>query len=166
MDEQIWYFTYGSNMDPNNFEKYIGKWKNRKVLCLEGYKLCFNKKSQGVLFDGSNIVPEENNRVYGIGYLIQKRQLDKIDITEGYISFHRYRLNVNCQDFASKTDYLKISTDHNCIVYIASLQYIDDTLKPSIKYLEYLSHDKHLMPRKYIEDLISYIRLIGDYEIS
>lgn len=159
MDEKIWYFTYGSNMDPNNFKKHIGKWENMKVLYLEGYNLCFNKKSSNSIFDGYNIIPKENSRVYGIGYLIQKRQLNNVDITEGYISFQRYRLNVNCKD-------LENHAENDCIVYIASLQSTDDTLKPSIKYLDYLSHHNDLIPKKYIDDLTSYIELINEYDIN
>jgi len=48
MDERelLWYFAYGSNLDPQQLGARIGKWRSSIKQVLLGYRLVFNVKSE------------------------------------------------------------------------------------------------------------------------
>ena len=92
-----WLFTYGSLMNPRQFNKIAGKWKYAKKAKLYGYQLVFTGKGS------ADIVPaEQKNCVYGVAYEISEHQLVKLDRYEGVPSGFYYRKTVHVE-FPSRT---------------------------------------------------------------
>jgi len=79
MPNQIYYFAYGSNMNPEQMENRCPR--NHKLLrkgTLEGWEFFIN--SRGV----ANIIMSENTNVYGLIFEISDRCLNCLDMHEGY----------------------------------------------------------------------------------
>lgn len=75
----IYYFGYGSNMDLNLLRARID---NNSIVpisfaVLEDYRLIFPR---GV----GSVIPEDGKVVYGCVYLLNKKEIEKLDVVEGY----------------------------------------------------------------------------------
>jgi gamma-glutamylcyclotransferase (GGCT)/AIG2-like uncharacterized protein YtfP len=75
----IYYFGYGSNMDLNLLRARID---NNSIVpisfaVLEDYRLIFPR---GV----GSVIPENGKEVYGCLYLLTKKEIEKLDVVEGY----------------------------------------------------------------------------------
>jgi gamma-glutamylcyclotransferase (GGCT)/AIG2-like uncharacterized protein YtfP len=158
MNNKFWYFTYNENMNQDLFKKYIKVWEDTKILYIDNYKLCFNSNISNLNYGDVNITPHENNKVYGVAYLLSSDKIDKINILEKYYSFKRYKLELNCKD--------NLNNNYICIVYITSLQNINNNLHPNIKYLDHISNIKNFIPKNYIDTLINYFKLINGHDIK
>jgi predicted protein tyrosine phosphatase len=82
--EDLWYFAYGSNLDPAQLRKRIGVW-NGTIKCILGkHRLVFNVYSPHWRGHTANILAtgNPNDKVYGVKYRISKQQLDRL--TEQY----------------------------------------------------------------------------------
>ncbi len=80
----LWYFGYGSNMDPRTFLGRRGMRPERSVVArLEAHALRFDLPvgpgERGV----ANVVPEEGSFVWGVAYLVSAEQAGLLDRTEG-----------------------------------------------------------------------------------
>lgn len=85
LNMKIYYFAYGSNMDPCRMIKRSLCSSRREHAILEGWKLVFNKVSRrNQNEDFANIEREEGSIVEGILYEIECSDLEKLDRHEGY----------------------------------------------------------------------------------
>src|ERR1700746_3669188 len=83
--DQIWYFAYGSNMDEGTFVE------RRKIKPLEsragrivGYRLRFNLEGRPKgRAAPANISPDADQEVWGVLYKITRRDMLRLDSTEG-----------------------------------------------------------------------------------
>lgn len=84
MDAALWYFAYGSNLDPGTF---LGRRRMRplatRVGVLDGFELCFDLPvgpgERGV----ANVAPQPSAHVWGVLYQLEHAEAERLDLTEG-----------------------------------------------------------------------------------
>lgn len=97
-EELVWYFSYGSNMNPAVFEKKRKiKCQDHKVCKVPGYVLTY---TEGVLpfvepayctcVERSKI-GDDRPDIHGVAFLITRRQYEHMLLTEGGWGFQEYR---------------------------------------------------------------------------
>jgi cation transport regulator ChaC len=83
-DPTVWYFAYGSNLDPGTF---LGRRRMRplraEVSRLDDWALCFDLPvgpgERGV----GNVRPRPGERVWGVAYELEASQASRLDLSEG-----------------------------------------------------------------------------------
>jgi len=101
MDETLWYFAYGSNLDPGTF---LGRRRMQpletRVGRLEGFALRFDLPvgpgERGV----ANVVPLAGSGVWGVVYRLTSEDADRLDRSEGVQHGAYVRLGVEVRDLA------------------------------------------------------------------
>ncbi len=145
LNMKIYYFAYGSNMDPCRMIKRSVCFSKREHAILEGWKLVFNKVSSRNSNEGfTNIEREEGSIVEGILYEIECSDLEKLDRHEGYPEHYR-------------RECVKVKLDNGeeveAVTYIANKNRVKEGLKPSKEYLRHLLKGCDLLSEEYCERL-------------
>ena len=148
MNSDVWYFAYGSNMDPHRKELRTGLIREAKTTRLPNYRFTFNKRGD----DGSgkaNIVPDEKAKVWGVIFRCTKKTLDRLDKDEGAPKHYRR------QTVSVFTDE---DVEYEAITYVAQDSKIQDGLKPTSDYLKHIidgaRHYKlHELDQDYITEI-------------
>lgn len=138
----MWYFAYGSNMNPERMRKRGVDFKQRRKGILRGYCLVFNKIATGFPGAGyANIVPDESGLVEGILYEVEKDDIEnKLDRYEGYpVHYKTYEMKVELED----------GTEVDATVYVASEEYVAEGLMPTRDYLDHLLKGSDLLSEDY-----------------
>jgi cation transport regulator ChaC len=96
-EEEIWYFAYGANMHDSAFRKMRGmnpsEWRPGLI---RGYRLRFNLIAGKTAY--ANICPDQSAEVWGVLYQITRRDLVRLEATEG-VPWGGYRPHwVNMED--------------------------------------------------------------------
>ena len=145
--EAVWYFAYGANMHDSVFRGWRGirplEWRPARV---RGYRLRFN-------LDGrprgraapANLSEDPRAEVWGVLYRITRRDLVRLDATEG-VPWWRYRsLWLEAEDISGHT--------LQAVTFIA--QGDKDDCRPSLRYLTLLREGAraHGLPDHYIRFL-------------
>jgi cation transport regulator ChaC len=83
--DTVWYFAYGSNMHEGTFvERRRIKPLEARIGCLAGYRLRFNLEGRPKgKAAPANICPDMDQEVWGVLYRITRRDLLRLDSTEG-----------------------------------------------------------------------------------
>jgi len=83
--EQVWYFAYGANMHDSAFrERRRMKPVDQRVGRLRGYRLRFNLEGRPKgRAAPANLSPDPGAEVWGVLYKISRRDLLRLDSTEG-----------------------------------------------------------------------------------
>ena len=83
--DKIWYFAYGSNMDEGTFVGRRGITPlDRRVGRIIGYRLRFNLEGRPKgKAAPANICPDGDQEVWGVLYKITRRDMLRLDSTEG-----------------------------------------------------------------------------------
>jgi cation transport regulator ChaC len=145
--EEIWYFAYGANMHDSAFRQWRGmcprEWRPGRV---RGYRLRFNLKGppRGKA-TYANLCADPAAEVWGVLYKITRRDLVRLDATEG-VPWWRYRpLWLDAEDISGIA--LQAAT------YIA--QGDEDDRNPPFRYLTLLREGAraHGLPEHYIRFL-------------
>jgi cation transport regulator ChaC len=145
--EEVWYFAYGANMHDSAFRGWRGMrpldWRPGRV---RGYRLRFNlegrPRGRAAL---ANLVPEPQAEVWGVLYRLTRRDLVRLDATEG-MPWGPYRpLWVEAEDI----DGLLL----RAVTYIARGREIEG--RPSLRYVTLLRDGAraHGLPEHYIRFL-------------
>ena len=90
--DDVWYFAYGSNMNPARMIKRNMNFTRRIPGTLSGYDLAFNKiaySKPGVAY--ANMMPSDEGVVHGILYRVPLLDLPNLDVAEGVSSGHYFR---------------------------------------------------------------------------
>jgi gamma-glutamylcyclotransferase len=137
----MYYFAYGSNMNPKRMEERKILFSKRERAILKDYKLVFNKIASNNPQEGyANIIKDNENIVEGVLYKISEADIVKLDNYEGY-PYHYYR------------DVLKIETSNqetvNAVAYIANKEKIKHSLKPSKSYMYHIMKGCDLLSNEY-----------------
>jgi cation transport regulator ChaC len=145
--EEIWYFAYGANMHDSVFRQWRGmcprEWRPGRV---RRYRLRFNL--EGPLRGRAtyaNLCADPAAEVWGVLYKITRRDLVRLDATEG-VPWWRYRpLWLDAEDICGTA--LQVAT------YIA--QGDEEDRNPSLPYLTLLREGAraHGLPEHYIRFL-------------
>ena len=98
--EPVWYFAYGSNMHHIAFRERRGmrpvEWRVGRV---QGYRLRFNLEGRPPgKAAPANICLDPNGEVWGVLYRITRRELLRLDSTEGVPGRHYRHLLVPAMD--------------------------------------------------------------------
>jgi gamma-glutamylcyclotransferase (GGCT)/AIG2-like uncharacterized protein YtfP len=78
----IWYFGYGSNLDPDRFRERVGRWMDRRRATLPDYRLTFSADARSEGGGGAVAVPAPGACVRGAVFSISPRQLEAMDRVE------------------------------------------------------------------------------------
>jgi gamma-glutamylcyclotransferase len=146
-DEHVWYFAYGSNMNDSVFRGWRGisplEWRAGHA---RGYRLRFNLEGwpRGRAAP-ANLEPHPQAEVWGVLYGITRRDLIRLDASEG-IPWWRYRqLWLDAEDAEGNT--------LRAVTYIAQGDEIDR--RPSLRYITLLQEGAraHGLPEHYVRFL-------------
>jgi cation transport regulator ChaC len=147
--DNIWYFAYGSNMHQGTFVERRGiKPLEFRVGRIAGYRLRFNLEGRPKgKAAPANICPDANHEVWGVLYKITRRDMLRLDSTEG-VPGRGYRpmwLNAADEDGNPMT----------AIAYVALGKEIDGT--PSRRYISLLREGarSHGLPEYWVQFLDS-----------
>ena len=145
--EEVWYFAYGANMHDSAFCGWRGMrplaWRPARV---RGYRLRFNLEGRprGKAAP-ANLSPDPQAEVWGVLYRITRRDLVRLDATEG-IPWSRYRLLwLDAEDIDGCA--------FRAVIYIAQGMEADG--RPSLRYITLLRDGAraHGLPEHYIRFL-------------
>ena len=100
--QTLWYFAYGSNLDPGTF---LGRRRMRpvetRVGVLEGFELRFDLPigpgERGV----ANVAPRPGDAVWGVAYRLTHPEAERLDRTEGVHRGAYLRLSIELRETAS-----------------------------------------------------------------
>jgi cation transport regulator ChaC len=145
--ERIWYFAYGANMHDSAFRERRGmrplEWC---VGRLRGYRLRFNLEGRPRgMAAPANLEVDRQAEVWGVLYAITRRELVRLNATEG-VPYWRYRpLWLDAEDVNGNP--VRIVT------YIASGNKVDG--RPSLRYITLLREGAraHGLPEPYVRFL-------------
>ena len=148
-NDETWYFAYGANMHDSAFRERRGmhplEWRPGRI---RGYRLRFNLEGRPKgKAAPANICPEPSAEVWGVLYRITRRDLIRLDASEG-IPGRRYR-----------PVWLQVEDIHDnsleAVTYVAEGQEKDGN--PSRRYLALLREGAraHELPEHWIQYLES-----------
>ena len=141
----MYYFAYGSNMDPERVCGRLGRLPDRKTATLADWVLKFNKIALRNSQEGyANIDKQNGEKVEGIVYEITTEELRKIDLREGY-PIHYNRINIVVRTGDNK--------EIEVVTYIAQPSKVREGLRPSREYLNHLLAARELLSPNYIRKL-------------
>jgi gamma-glutamylcyclotransferase len=147
--QEVWYFAYGSNMDERTF---CHRRRIRPMECrlgrIKGYQLRFNLEGRPKgKAAPANLCLAPEAEVWGVLYRITRRDLLRLDLTEG-VPGHGYRhLLAEAEDIDGRRLLV--------VAYIARGKEVDG--KPSLRYINLLRNGAraHGLPAHYIRFLES-----------
>ena len=145
--DEAWYFAYGANMHDSAFRERRGmrpvEWRPGRV---RGYRLRFNLEGRPKgKAAPANICPDPSAEVWGVLYRITRRDLLRLDASEG-VPGRRYRpIWVPAEDIQGNR--------LEAVTYVAEGQEIDGN--PSLRYLTLLREGarSHDLPKHWVQYL-------------
>lgn len=141
------YFAYGSNMLNERLRARVKSAANPRRVTVQGYNLCFSKRSS----DGSGkcaIIKtgSANDVVHGVVFDVEDAEIGKLDRAEGvgygYTRDDTFMLNVD-------------EVSQQVTVYLAESSYIDNALRPYRWYRDLVlaGAEQHSLPQDYVARL-------------
>jgi hypothetical protein len=79
---QVWYFAYGSNLDPDRFRDRVGEWQDLRAVTLPGWRLRFSGDVESEGGGGAVLEEREGSTAYGAAYLVDSGQMEAMDQVE------------------------------------------------------------------------------------
>jgi cation transport regulator ChaC len=147
--DRVWYLAYGSNMHHSAFRERRGiqpsEWRIGRV---KGYRLRFNLEGRPPgRAAPANICPDPDGELWGVLYLITRRELLHLDFTEGVPGRYYRHVWVAAED-----------PDGNIIDAVAYMARGKDTDgAPSLRYISLLRDGARLhgLPASWVQYLDS-----------
>jgi len=141
--DDVWYFAYGSNLDPQQMKEREVPVIETQRACLADYRLAFNKRSQehGV---AANIVPRHGAQVWGVLYRCSTEGVRKLDGYEGVSGGHYEHKQV------------RVGTEEGPVLeamtYVAHPAHVISEGRPSDTYLSKIlvGAEVHGLPATYV----------------
>lgn len=98
--DPVWYLAYGSNMHHSAFrERRRMQPTEWRVGCVKGYRLRFNLEGRPPgKAAPANVCPDPDGEVWGVLYRITRRELLRLDSTEGVPGRHYRHVVVQAAD--------------------------------------------------------------------
>jgi hypothetical protein len=80
LSNRVWYFAYGSNLNPDQMNKRVGEWHLSKRALARNYRLAFNVFSAEWQGNTANLLETGKfaDTVYGVVYLLTEEQFLKL----------------------------------------------------------------------------------------
>ncbi|HKU94775.1 MAG TPA: gamma-glutamylcyclotransferase family protein [Vineibacter sp.] len=147
----VWYFAYGSNMDPARLKLRCTD-KGAPVVervggHLAGWRLAFNKRRPNLPGEGAaNVMEDPTGLVEGTLNRMPALGLDLLDVNEGVAQGQYARRSVRVR---------RIDTGAmvEAITYVALAAAVADDLRPSRGYLDHLLAGRDLLSAPYYDAL-------------
>src|SRR5271166_3062031 len=147
--ESVWYFAYGSNMHHSAFRERRGmrpaEWRVGRV---QGFRLRFNLEGRPPgKAAPANICPDPNGELWGVLYRITRRELLRLDSTEGVPGRHYRHVVVPAVDTNGNVVH--------AVTYMA--RGLDTDRAPSFRYISLLREGAraHGLPEAWVQYLDS-----------
>jgi hypothetical protein len=141
----VWYFAYGSNMQPATFRGRRGIEPVETVPArLDGWRLVVDKPPLvPVGHSMANVIAEPGTAVYGVAYAITAEDLAHVDLTEGVAIGNYTRIAVEVVPLA-RAGVLS--------AYTLTSERRDPALRPSDRYMGLLVEgaEVHGLPAEYL----------------
>jgi hypothetical protein len=153
--EPIVYFAYGSNMSTARLRKRVPSCKPLGIATLPGHALRFHKRSMDKSGKCNAFASGNDNSVIGVLFSFDPAERAKLDEAEGVgRGYERAMVTV----INEKGHRRKVLT------YLASPDYIDDSLKPYGWYKDFVlaGGGEHGLPPNYIAEYIQSVETIED----
>jgi cation transport regulator ChaC len=131
MAEYIWYFAYGSNLDPDRFSDRVGPWKELKKAALMDYALRFCGDVNAEGGGGAIIQYKPADVVQGAIYKITLAQIQQMDEAE----FHR---EVDSNEVGIRKTITVMADDEAVNAEVYTISDPKTYKKPSEKYLGHI----------------------------
>jgi hypothetical protein len=96
MSARVWYFAYGSNMQPATFAGRRGITPSRALAArAPGWRLVLDKTPLFPIGEGfANLVPDADAEAWGVAYEITEDDLAHVDLTEGVLIENYRRIEI------------------------------------------------------------------------
>ncbi len=134
----IFYFAYGSNMNPARMTRRVGEFTIIGLGILDGYELVFNKKAKGKKGIGyANVEHVIGQKVEGVLY--QFDAIEKLDQYEGYPDHYDREMLTVLSDKGKMEAW----------VYKAKHHQVGQELLPSPDYLKHILKGKPFLSSDY-----------------
>ncbi len=147
--DQVWYLAYGSNMHHSAFRERRGmqpaEWRVARV---RGYRLRFNLEGRPKgKAAPANICPDPDGEFWGVLYRITRRELLRLDYTEGVPGRHYRHVLVSAEDMDGNIV--------SAVTYMA--RGLDEDGTPSFRYISLLRDGArvHGLPETWVQYLDS-----------
>ena len=97
MTDPIWYFAYGSNMQPATFAGRRGITASRALAArAPGWRLTLDKTPLIPVGESfANLLPESDAHTFGVLYAITAEELAHVDLTEGVLIGNYARIEID-----------------------------------------------------------------------
>jgi cation transport regulator ChaC len=147
--DDVWYFAYGANMDDNAFRVRRGiQACECRTGYVEGYRLRFNLEGRPKgKAAPANLCPDPEAKVWGVLYRITRRDLMRLDSTEGVPGRGYGHVEIEAEDCNGRMT--------QAVTYLAPDTEVDG--KPSLRYITLLRDGAraHGLPEDYLRLLES-----------
>jgi len=146
-DGSVWYFAYGSNMDPARLKERCTD-KGAPILeraagHLPGWRLAFNKRRRQAPREGAaNVVEDPTGLVEGTLNRMPPEGLDLLDVDEG-VSLGQYRRH------PVRVLRVDLGVPVDAVMYVALPAVVATGLRPPRWYLDHLLAGRDLLSREY-----------------
>ncbi len=77
-NETVWYFAYGSNLDPDRFRSRVCDFVDRRQAVLRDYRLRFSGEVTSAGGGGAIIEQSYGDKTYGGADRIDRKQIDEV----------------------------------------------------------------------------------------
>jgi hypothetical protein len=151
--EPVVYFAYGSNMSTAWLRKRMPSCKPLGIATLPSHVLRFHKRSTDKSGKRNAFASGNDNSVIGVLFSFDPAERAKLDEAEGVGSEHAMVTVINDKGRRRKV-----------LTYLATPDYIDDSLKPYSWYKDFVlaGGREHGLPPEYIAEYIQSVEAIED----
>jgi len=140
--QPVYYFAYGSNMNPERMRERGVAFSSREPGRLPGHRLAFNKRGSTLPRGAgyANVVPDGSGAVEGALYRLDPADLAALDACEGWPEhYRREALEVERADGSRVT----------AVVYVAQPRWTRAGLRPTREYLDHLLAGRDVLSPEY-----------------
>jgi len=153
--EPVVYFAYGSNMSTARLRKRMPSCKPLGIATLPGYALRFHKRSTDKSGKCNALASRNDNSVIGVLFSFDPAERAKLDEAEGVGSGYEHSMVTVINEKGRR---------RKVLTYLATPDYIDDSLKPYgwYKDLVLAGGREHGLPPEYMAEYIQSVEPIED----
>ncbi|MEP0321834.1 gamma-glutamylcyclotransferase family protein [Bauldia litoralis] len=153
--EPVVYFAYGSNMSTARLRERMSNCKPIGVATLPGHELRFHKRSNDKSGKCNAFASGNENSVIGVLYGFDLAERAKLDEAEGIGKGYEHAIVTVINDKGRR---------QKVLTYLATPDYIDDSLKPYGWYKGFVlaGASQHGLPPEYIAECIQSVEAIED----
>jgi hypothetical protein len=153
--EPVVYFAYGSNMSSARLCKRMPSCKPLGIAALPDHELRFHKRSMDKSGKCNAFASGNDNSVIGVLFSFDPAERAKLDEAEGVGSGYEHAMVTVINDKGRR---------RKVLTYLATPDYIDDSLKPYGWYKDFVlaGGREHGLPPEYVAEYIQSVEAIED----